>query len=1063
MSTRLSSTVLAGLIAVLFSPLPCLADLSYDIVYVRIPRPDDTTRMDIPEVKDPIRVPPNTDLMLLHPDGSEELLVPGGDGAIVDPYVSYDGLWVYYSKFHDQRTFALDSQRPGDPSRKGADIYKINLQTREIVQLTNQEWTPNTGVVAWSGNHMQAEPDKPYYLGYGVFNLGPCPLPGGKVMFSSSRNNYIPNNSFTAPNLQLFVMDNDGSNVELVGHMNLGSALHPTVLMDGRVMFSSYEAQGLRDSRVWGLWAMWPDGRKWEPLMSAFAAQNAFHFQTQLSNGDICVLEYYNQNNNSFGTALAFPVNKDPNLPPFGSAVASGPGNDAVQRGIWWFDDSHPNHKKARYKKYSFSPPGIYALTAFSHGEDNSSSRNQSGDWAGKVTHPSGAPDNDVLIVWTPGPANDLNRPTNLPRYDGGIYIIKGGTPVDDESAMTCIKNDPNFNELQPRAVVSYHAIYGIDEPATLPWLVNDGSENPALEPGTPFALVGTSSFYRRDTKPGSGDSAFDGLDPFNTSENGASSNWSAQGADAGKYSNSDIYAVRILAMEPSSNVSRGPGTKARVQGFRNHADERLRILGEIPLRKTDELGAPVLDPDGNPDTSFLAKIPADTPFTFQTIDKDGLVLNVSQTWHQLRPGEVRNDCGGCHSHSQKPLDFNQTAASRPMYSILDLTKSTPLISKDIAGDPVITTKPDRAVDVEFHRDIKPILQRSCVGCHSKDNPEPAAQLVLDDDSSIDGYEGTYTRLASDSSADFGIKPVISNGSWRQTNASRYVRKFQSRRSLLIWKIFGRRLDGWTNADHPTESVPGDKTTLPAGVSANKADIDYLGTIMPPPDADPNLYPPLSEDEKILFARWVDLGCPITSQGSGVLQDLGWFADELRPTLDISLPRAGRQSGPLTKIRFGAFDYYSGVEMATLSIKADFPLGGRAPGTELSDAIQPAGDHVWEIDLTTAPITNLNRGTFTVSISDTSGNITNIVRTFSVGESTEKASLQTSTSQPQNGNFHFKLQGEPQATHRILTSSDLSDWNPWLTIRDFDGQQNIVDPNVAGGTRKFYTAEQIEP
>ena len=131
-------------------------------------------------------------------------------------------------------------------------------------------------------------------------------------------------------------------------------------------MFSSYEAQGLRDSRLWGLWAMWPDGRNWEPLMSAFDGQNAFHFQTQLSNGDISVVEYYNQNNNSFGTALAFPVEKDPGIPPFGSPITSGRGNDAVRRGIWWFDDSHPNHKKPRYKKFRFSPPGIYSLSAFS-------------------------------------------------------------------------------------------------------------------------------------------------------------------------------------------------------------------------------------------------------------------------------------------------------------------------------------------------------------------------------------------------------------------------------------------------------------------------------------------------------------------------------------------------------------------------------------------------------------------------------------------------------------------------------------------------------------------------
>ena len=45
---------------------------------------------------------PGTDLMLLHPDGSEEVLVEGGEGAVADPFVSFDGEWVYYAKFHDQ-------------------------------------------------------------------------------------------------------------------------------------------------------------------------------------------------------------------------------------------------------------------------------------------------------------------------------------------------------------------------------------------------------------------------------------------------------------------------------------------------------------------------------------------------------------------------------------------------------------------------------------------------------------------------------------------------------------------------------------------------------------------------------------------------------------------------------------------------------------------------------------------------------------------------------------------------------------------------------------------------
>src|SRR5947208_10592725 len=113
--------------------------------------------------------------------------------------------------------------------------------------------------------------------------------------------------------------------------------------------------------------------------------------------------------------------------------------------------------------------------------------------------------------------------------------------------------------------------------------------------------------------------------------------NWGGQGADAGLYTNSEIHAIRILAMEPASVPVAGR--------FYNHAWERLRILGEIPVRHfSANSNSQPIDPDGNPDTSFLAKIPADVAFTFQTIDKNGMVLNKEQTWHQVRPREVGNN-----------------------------------------------------------------------------------------------------------------------------------------------------------------------------------------------------------------------------------------------------------------------------------------------------------------------------------------------------------------------------------------------------------------------------------
>ena len=284
------------------TPLP--PEITYDIVYIRAPRYGDETFTKMTEVKDPIGMEPGSDLMLLHPDGTEEVLVQAGNGSILDPYVSFDGEWVFYALVHDQTN--TNYQRR-DAARSGADIFKINLQTRDITQLTFQEWTPNTGVGVWSNDHLTANPSGTNYLGYGIYNLGPAPLPNGKLMFTSSRNSYLPNQSFTFPNLQLFVMDQDGKNVELVGQLSLGSALHPTILMDGRVMFSSYEAQGLRDRRIWGLWSIWPDGQNWGPLMSALKAPSAFHWQTQLSDGSIVVNEYYNQNNNGFGMLIKFP------------------------------------------------------------------------------------------------------------------------------------------------------------------------------------------------------------------------------------------------------------------------------------------------------------------------------------------------------------------------------------------------------------------------------------------------------------------------------------------------------------------------------------------------------------------------------------------------------------------------------------------------------------------------------------------------------------------------------------------------------------------------------------
>src|SRR5688572_27039038 len=88
----------------------------YDIVYVRARRDgDEIHKRYYTDIATPVTLEPGADLMLLHPDGSEELLVAGGEeGAITDPVISFDGNSVFYTQIH-----TLKNSDAWSPPRKG--------------------------------------------------------------------------------------------------------------------------------------------------------------------------------------------------------------------------------------------------------------------------------------------------------------------------------------------------------------------------------------------------------------------------------------------------------------------------------------------------------------------------------------------------------------------------------------------------------------------------------------------------------------------------------------------------------------------------------------------------------------------------------------------------------------------------------------------------------------------------------------------------------------------------------------------------------------------------------
>lgn len=643
--------------------LTLLGQADFPIVYLRAPR-DPAVRPSLPEVTMPFDVEPGTDLVLLQPDGAELLLVDAGDkGAAFDPYPEFDGTHLLYAFCPD-----VTKTVRGNPVA-GIDIYRMDITTGQTERLTNgDDWEMNSSAVEDAFRNSRS-----YFR---AANMGPCPLPGGKICFTSTRSGYLTNGFDHGLAHQLYVMDVDGRNVEKIGHLNLGSALHPFVLTDGKILFSSAEGGGWRDGKQWGLWTIHPDGRVWEPAFSAFTRVNALHFHGERSDRTLGTIEYYHKNNNGFGLFVEFQRG------PFGPPVAgSKPEWPKIESGVIVNKDGS---WRWGGRNWPFQPWGAASPTPFSHERDHPASLNPEqsehptpGVRLGKVTHPSPTPGNGWLLTYASGDDSDTAT------YDAGIYTLPASGKAARPWELIPVVDRPEFHEYQARALVPYAAIYGIAQPGT-PVVPDMGVPDGLLPAGTPFGLIGSSGVYARESAGAN-----------------RGSNWDWQGSDSElPWTNADIAAIRIVGQAPTPD--RGNGKRE----FQVQGNERLRILGEVPLRKADN----PIDAAGDPDTSFLARVPANVPFTFQLIGHGGDLLSMAQTWHQVRPGEVRTDCRGCHAHHEPGIEFSGTAASKPGYAIADAI-----------GGP----------SYSWDRDVLPILAANCYDCHGPGVDPPAGDLVL--------------------------------------------------------------------------------------------------------------------------------------------------------------------------------------------------------------------------------------------------------------------------------------------------------------------------------------------
>jgi hypothetical protein len=144
---------------------------------------------------------------------------------------------------------------------------------------------------------------------------------------------------------------------------------------------------------------------------------------------------------------------------------------------------------------------------------------------------------------------------------------------------------------------------------------------------------------------------------------------------------------------------------------------------------------------------------------------------------------------------------------------------------------------------------------------------------------------------------------------------------------------------------------------------------------------------PLTDEERLTLARWIDLGCPIDltyRPGKEGERGYGWMCDDHRPTLTVTYPTPGKNES-LTRILVGMYDHYSGLDEKSFEVTADFAVDGLPAGKNLASRFTAKSPGSWEMVLR-EPMPVLPRGVLTVSVRDNQGNLSRVVRSFSVGK-----------------------------------------------------------------------------
>ena len=171
------------------------------------------------------------------------------------------------------------------------------------------------------------------------------------------------------------------------------------------------------------------------------------------------------------------------------------------------------------------------------------------------------------------------------------------------------------------------------------------------------------------------------------------------------------VFLEDVYAGDGLKGVPRGAVKKLRLLTY-HYAYPHLsggqhRIGTDGPWEPKCVLGTVAVEEDG----SAFFRVPANTPISIQPLDADGNALQLMRSWLTAMPGEIVS-CVGCHEKQNTSPPSRGTIAARRRPSEIEPWYGP-------------------ARGFSFKREVQPVLDEYCVGCH--DGSRQADGAVVSD------------------------------------------------------------------------------------------------------------------------------------------------------------------------------------------------------------------------------------------------------------------------------------------------------------------------------------------